>query len=56
MNFKEIPQTWLACIFIVLIGIITALDLNGFAHTMTGLIVGYFFRKSFELDNKRGFK
>lgn len=53
MDFKEIPQTWLACIFIGLVGLITFFDLNGFAHTMTGVIVGYFFHKAKTLDERR---
>jgi hypothetical protein len=54
MNFKEIPRSWLSCVFIVLAMIMTWLDLNGFVHTVFGLCVGYFFQKSVTLDQQKG--
>jgi len=50
MNFKDIPLTWLSCIFIGLAMIMTYYDINGFGHTIMGVIVGYFFHKATRVD------
>ena len=56
MKFKDIPLTWLSCIFVLLAMLMSYLDINGLGHSILGLVCGYFFRKSFESDmiNKRG--
>lgn len=53
MKFQEIPLTWLGCVFIALAMIMTYFDLNGFAHTILGMVVGYFFHKATRYDETK---